>query len=173
MLITINIKITKNFKHQLVYILYKAILKNCWVHDNTIFTIFLTPPTPIFFAQKKGGHRKNIEKSCTSCTYTDNQRFNRVLIVYQSCTQAQNRVPKRAKLLGTFKIPLLSLRTLYIFCYYEPWIAYFGTRFLKQYTIRQSPFKTFSSSILSSQNPSYLKNHYTFAPYLSTLPSPQ
>lgn len=131
MLITINIKITKNL-YQFWCISYtKHFETKCWVHDNTIYTIFLTPPTPIFFAQKKGGHRKNIEKSCTSCTGIDNQRFNRVLIVYQSCTQAQNRVPKRAKLLATFKTTLLSLRTLYIFCYYEPSIAYFGTRFLK------------------------------------------
>jgi hypothetical protein len=131
MLITINIKITKTLLQILVKTEYKAILKNCWVHDYTIFTIFLTPPTPIFFCQKKGGHRKNIEKSCTSCTCTDNQRFNRVLIVYQSCTQGQNRVPKSDFCIIILVLPNLSLRTLYIFCYYGPWIAYFGTRFLK------------------------------------------
>jgi hypothetical protein len=131
MLITINIKITKNLKHKLHTYSENKIIEIILVHDNTIITIFLTPPTPIFFCQKKGGHRKNIEKSCTSCTCTDNQRFNRVLIVYQSCTQDQNRVPKSDFCIIIIVLPNQSLQTSHIFCYYEPWIAYFGTRFLK------------------------------------------
>jgi hypothetical protein len=78
MLITINKNLTKNLKHKLHTLSENIESPIPMVHDNTIFSIFLTPPTPIFFCQKKGGHRKNIEKSCKSCTGL----IIRTLIVY-------------------------------------------------------------------------------------------